>query len=846
MRTLHSVMLKTLVLLLCVQQCMVFGFSEKKQRDLDTFRQITQWMKEDNVEKLARYYEEGLYNSDIRGSDVANFYTAACHFGFNLHDYRRAISIAQVGLDACDRLIASGAVDVLPGDGGVYFQRCQMLRTKAQMFAYLDEVDDAVANMVQAVNALWLVYTDPKTKHYSRNPVNGGFAITFGQILAPVFEAIKRNRGEEEAAVHLPLARAALASQAQIIHELSTGGAIMEMHAVNYRRMTAWQLGEVLLATGNATEALSVLEKAPLDKGMSPRTAPFLASFFMTKAKACTTLGRYAEARSMLEEARDGLDKAKNMGAFMSAMRWVPRYLLGQLFEAEGNTSAAVSSYLEAIEVIREIYNKLAAGNTRREYLKDSDDVYARLVRLLLKQGKTREALERLEESHGKDVLDLLGDALNSQPRQWSVESREKIRRFRKELYELDIRDKSSESTGDKRGAATREMREQVRADRQRAKAGLEKALQEARASTQVAAESSIRKTSRELLDGKSHACATLIDHATVATVIFQTRRDPCWAFVLGGGSSIAVPLNVSGAKIRAAAAKFRRAVVESEEDWKDKSAALAKLIWQPLTEPLKGKTQILLIPDGGLWYVPFAALIDTDEKPLIANRTIGICSTVHLAARLLAAATGKAKPSSQQPGKILILADPDGSLPHARTEGSDIEALAKAGGWQAETRVGSEATEIWFKRMTESTERGSLHFATHGILDSAGPLFSYLLAGPGEGEDGRLEVLEIANELDLRRFSPAVLSACNTAMGSISGGNEMICLQQAFHDAGVPDILASLWEVSDESTARLMKTFYTKLFGGTPVSQALTEAIRPMTNEPPSHWAAFQLYGVP
>ncbi|HNV70078.1 MAG TPA: CHAT domain-containing protein, partial [Candidatus Ozemobacteraceae bacterium] len=478
--------------------------------------------------------------------------------------------------------------------------------------------------------------------------------------------------------------------------------------------------------------------------------------------------------------------------------------------------------------------------------LKDSDDVYARLIRLLLKQGKTREALERLEESHGKDMLDLLGDTLNAPSRHWSQEIWDKVRRFRKELYELDVRDQGSNSPGDKRSATTRELREQVRADRQRARAGLEKALQEARASSAASSGSETGKINQSLLEGKGHACAGLITHPSVMTVIFQTRRDPCWAFVLGGGKSEAVPLTISSHKIRLAAAKFRRAVVENEDDWVDKSHALSQIIWQPLAAFVKDKPQVLIIPDGGLWYVPFAALSDLDGKPLITSRRLGICSTVNLAARLLERENQTSKPKKALPGKILILADPDGSLPHARTEGAEIASLAGASGWQAETKVGSEASEIWLKRSVAGVERGSLHFATHGILDSASPLFSYLLSTPGDGEDGQLQVLEIANELNLRPFSPAVLSACNTAMGTVSGGNEMICLQQAFHDAGVPEILASLWEVSDEATARLMKAFYTRHFGGTPVGEALAEAIRPMTTEPPSRWAAFQLYGVP
>jgi CHAT domain-containing protein len=87
------------------------------------------------------------------------------------------------------------------------------------------------------------------------------------------------------------------------------------------------------------------------------------------------------------------------------------------------------------------------------------------------------------------------------------------------------------------------------------------------------------------------------------------------------------------------------------------------------------------------------------------------------------------------------------------------------------------------------------------------------VLAGANRlGPEATLTAEEVAG-LDLRGTELAVLSACETALGHPSGWQGVQGLPRAFHDAGVNNVLTSLWSVSDAATSVLMERFYTQLW---------------------------------
>ena len=184
--------------------------------------------------------------------------------------------------------------------------------------------------------------------------------------------------------------------------------------------------------------------------------------------------------------------------------------------------------------------------------------------------------------------------------------------------------------------------------------------------------------------------------------------------------------------------------------------------------------------------------------------------------------------------------------LPATRSEVNAISGLFPG----ARTLLGRDATEETIKSLAPQARR--LHFACHGLLDERFPLNSALALSipehPEEGRDnGLLQAWEIFESVRLDADLVA-LSACDSGLGKEMGGEGLVGLVRAFQFAGARSVLASLWSVSDVSTADLMKRFYGYLRGGRSKDEALRAAqadfIRRQDFSHPFHWAAFQLSG--
>ena len=189
----------------------------------------------------------------------------------------------------------------------------------------------------------------------------------------------------------------------------------------------------------------------------------------------------------------------------------------------------------------------------------------------------------------------------------------------------------------------------------------------------------------------------------------------------------------------------------------------------------------------------------------------------------------------------MLALGNPDLerddlNLPGAQTEVESISATQT----NIESFYRKGASETLIKQSSSQYQR--LHIASHGVFYPDNPMQSSLLLAKDESNDGNLTVSEIY-DLDLNA-DLVTLSACETGLGKITNGDDVIGLNRGFLYAGANTIISSLWQVSDSATADLMTLFYQN--SGSDKREALHSAQLSVKQKYPHpyYWAAFQLTG--
>lgn len=262
------------------------------------------------------------------------------------------------------------------------------------------------------------------------------------------------------------------------------------------------------------------------------------------------------------------------------------------------------------------------------------------------------------------------------------------------------------------------------------------------------------------------------------------------------------------------------------------------KLLIQPIADllPTNAQAQVIFIPQGSLFLVPFAALQDNSGKFLIEQHTISIAPSIQALSLI------QSKPPANKPD-VLIVGNPQPMAANLPTlPGTETEALAIAQLFKTPALIGRQATETAVSSRMSKAQ--IVHLATHGFFDERQGLESSLALVATDG-DGLLTAEEI---LDLKlQARLVVLSACNTGRGQLTGDG-VIGLSRSLLSSGASTVIVSLWSVPDLPTAALMTEFYGNLNKKNNTAQALRQAmLKTMKQTPlPRDWAGFVLIGLP
>jgi CHAT domain-containing protein/tetratricopeptide (TPR) repeat protein len=363
--------------------------------------------------------------------------------------------------------------------------------------------------------------------------------------------------------------------------------------------------------------------------------------------------------------------------------------------------------------------------------------------------------------------------------------------------------------------------------------------------------------------------------------------------------------LPIGGKELRQRVERFRRLMAEARPgtalgelrmaEMRRLGKELYTLLVAPVADRIARAERVLIVADGPLHYLPFAALVreapgaEGREQHLVDWKPFHsvLSATVYAELR-----KGRHDPTAQAGNPLLLAAFADPQFPPGIEERkperiSDIRvrSAVRRGTLRFEplpftrrevegiatlfppervrTFLGADATEERAKSIGEGAR--ILHFAAHARLDDRFPLNSALVLSIPEGfpedrDNGLLQVWEIFERVRLNA-DLVVLSACDTGLGEELGGEGLIGLTRAFQYAGTRTVMASLWSVQDQATSELMIRFYKHLRAGLTKDRALQAAQQELIRGPievmndkgervvkdfgaPYYWAGFQLYG--
>ncbi|NER33804.1 MAG: tetratricopeptide repeat protein [Oscillatoria sp. SIO1A7] len=887
-----------------------------------------------NKQKALSYYNRALslyrQAGDISGeADTLNNIGAVYSFLGEKQEalsyYNQALLLSRQAGDISGEAVTLNSVGLLYSDLG----------EKQEALSYLNQAlpltrqAGYISGEATTLNDIGLVYSDLGDKQKALSYYNqslllsrqagdiSGEAITLSNI-----GNVYRDLGDQQQALSylnqaLPLAREAgnKEKEATVLHNLGKVHYFLGdreralsylSQALLFDRQTGYKageaatlnsIGEVEFVLGDKQQALSHYNEAlPLSRqaGDKGREAIILNNI----GEIEYSLGDPQEALSYLNQSlplrRQTGDKggeAKTLGNIAKVKR-----ARGQLEEALNNIEAA-------IKIIENLRTKIASQELRTSYFAQNQDAYEFYIDLLIElhrqnpdRGYDGRALHASERARARSLLELLEEAGADIRTGVAPELREKERRLQQRINATASRQSELLSgEGDRAEAVNKEL------------ANLLRELEEVRGEIRLSSPGYAALTQPQPLQLEEIQKQILDEQTLLLQYSLGEERSYLWAVSKTGIATYELP---GREEVEKAARNFRDYLTIPSLRIRGKRAAqiagaLSETILGPVASQL-GDGQydrLLIVSDGALNYIPFAALTipkaareaASVPKPLIVDYEIvnlPSASTLEILRRDLRDRLSSA------PKTVAILADPVFDAEDDRVAGNAeadvaiepiepkepeqrkpelairgvLERAARAAGieWRRLPGTREEAKAIMalvppgqrqemldfdasqeMAKNPELSQYRILHFATHGFANSENPELSGIVMSlvdeNGSPQNGYLRLHDIYN----LEFGAelVVLSACQTGLGKEIRGEGLVGLTRGFMYAGAPRVVVSLWSVEDRATAELMAIFYQKMLEenlapAAALRAAQIEIWQQKEWQNPYYWAAFGLQG--
>jgi len=512
-----------------------------------------------------------------------------------------------------------------------------------------------------------------------------------------------------------------------------------------------------------------------------------------------------------VKEAKEGYDQLLGHPQIeqIGGIYWIVLLDRAGIALAEGRKGVAEEMLKKAVDVIEKQRSSIHSEAGRIGFVGDKQTAYAELTALLLADGRYAEAFAYVERAKARALVDLLASQKNINIRGGQTEQiKTTLAELAKAENDLNVVVKTEHKEGQGKSRSI--------------VVALKKDLREK--APELAALVSVTTPAAAEIQSRIKDDETLLEY-------YCTGKE-WYVFVLTGKTIVAKKL--PGADLENNIDALRKNITTRNLP---EFSQYSRMLYRQLLAsaiPAVNTKKLIIVPHGALHYLPFAALSDNNQY-LIDRFSIRMLPSASVLNFL------KVQAKQGNGGALIFgnpkLGDPKYDLKFAQDEALAIGKIIPA----SHVLLRSEASKTNLQNL--GSRYSMIHLAVHGAFDLETPLHSALLLAADRNNDGLLRASDLYNlslSADL-----VTLSACETALGKVATGDDVVGFTRGFLYAGARSLISSLWQVDDEATRDLMVNFYTNL-SKTSKDEALRQAQLKVKKQYPHpyYWAAFLLTG--
>lgn len=597
-------------------------------------------------------------------------------------------------------------------------------------------------------------------------------------------------------------------------------------------------LGNIYLSINETGKSLEFFRRAlALREASNSRDGMAIARIGI--ARVYLAQKRFAEA---LELANKAVESTRENGN--RELLWQAQSVVGQIYLAQNDCDKTREAFDAAIGTIESLRGEIVGGASENSlFFAERIKPYQQIATMLAAQNDFAEAFEYAERAKARVLLDSVRFGRNQTAAIMTAEEQADENRLRGNVNSLNAQISRVSASNKEKLADLQVKLEAARTDLARFQTNLYATHPELRIKRGAVKPVEISEIGN-LLDEKSALLEYTIANDSIFLFVFTKSNDKV--------EFKTYKIETRREELSKRIERFRRMLAERNVLFASESRTLYDSLLRPAATQLAGKTNLTIVPDDGLWELPFQALQSAENRYVLDDASVSYSPSLTILREL----RNNPRAINSAAQKTLAFGNPTSALtkinanfaalPEAEKQTLALKNLYGAGN----TRVfnQNEADESVLKR-----EIGGgfsiLHLATHGVLDNNSPLNSYVLLAPNQttGDDGRLEAWEI---LEMNLSSDLImLSACETARGGVRSGEGLVGLAWSLMVAGARNVVVSQWKVESASTTDLTIDFYKSLKQKSAKKpDALRQAALKLRRNPatahPFYWAGFVLIG--